>query len=81
MKKIFQKTEILMEALPYIQKFKGKIFVIKYGGNVMVDNKIKKSIIKDIALLKHVGINPIIVHGGGPEINKEAQKPGKVQLL
>lgn len=74
MEKIQQKAGILIEALPYIKKYSGKIFVIKYGGNAMIDEDIKKSVIGDIALLKHVGINPIIVHGGGPEINKEMQK-------
>lgn len=74
MERIGQKTTVLIEALPYIQKYSGKIFVIKCGGNVMIDEAIKKSVIGDIALLKHVGINPIVVHGGGPEINKEMQK-------
>jgi len=74
MHKIQEKAGILMESLPYIQKYSGKIFVIKYGGNVMIDEGIKKSVIGDIALLRHVGINPIIVHGGGPEISKEMQK-------
>jgi acetylglutamate kinase len=74
MKNIHEKAEVLIEALPYIQKFKGKTFVIKYGGNVMTDMGTKKSIIADIALLKHVGINAVIVHGGGPKISKEMQK-------
>lgn len=74
MYKIQEKAGILIEALPYIQKYSGKIFVIKYGGNAMADEDIKKSVMGDIALLKHVGINPIIVHGGGPKISKEMQK-------
>ena len=74
METIQKKAEVLSEALPYIQKYSGKIFVIKYGGNAMIDEGIKKSIMGDIALLKHVGINPIVVHGGGPSINKEMQK-------
>ncbi len=74
MQKIQEKANILIEALPYIQKYSGKIFVIKYGGNAMVDEDIKKSVIGDIALLKHVGINPVIVHGGGPKISKEMGK-------
>lgn len=74
MEKIQEKAEVLIEALPYIRKYSGKIFVIKYGGNAMVDEDIKKSVMGDVALLKHVGINPIIVHGGGPNINKEMQK-------
>lgn len=74
MEKIQKKTSVLIEALPYIQKYSGKIFVIKYGGNAMTDSDIKKSVMGDIALLKHVGINPIIVHGGGPDISKEMLK-------
>jgi acetylglutamate kinase len=74
MHKIQQKAGILSEALPYIQKYSGKIFVIKYGGNAMTDKEIQKKVMADIALLKHVGINPVIVHGGGPKISKEMQK-------
>lgn len=74
MQNIQQKTNILIEALPYIKKYSGKIFVIKYGGNAMIDKDIKKSVMGDIALLKHVGINPIVVHGGGPNITREMQK-------
>lgn len=64
------KAEILMEALPYIQRLSGKHVVIKYGGNAMNDESIIKTILQDITLLKYVGVNPIVVHGGGPEINK-----------
>lgn len=71
---IQNKATVLSEALPYIQKYSGKIFVVKYGGNAMVDENTKKSVIGDVALLKHVGINVIVVHGGGPLINKEMQK-------
>lgn len=74
MHKIQQKTNVLIEALPYIKKYSGKIFIVKYGGNAMVDEDMKKSVISDIALLKHVGINPVVVHGGGPNITKEMQK-------
>lgn len=74
MHNIQQKAGILSEALPYIQKYSGKIFVIKYGGNAMIDDEIKKKVMGDVALLKHVGINPVIVHGGGPTISKEMQK-------
>jgi acetylglutamate kinase len=74
MEKIQEKAGALIEALPYIQRYSGKIFVIKYGGNAMIDEEAKKSVIGDIALLKHVGINPIVVHGGGPTISKEMQK-------
>ena len=71
------KAELLTEEmLPYIQKFKNKIFVIKYGGNAMVDNDAKECVMKDIALLMNVGIKPIIVHGGGPHINEVMNKHG-----
>jgi len=60
--------KVLTEALPYIQRFSGKTIVIKYGGNAMTDNELKESFARDVVLLKHVGINPVIVHGGGPQI-------------
>lgn len=68
---------ILIEALPYIQRFSGKTIVVKYGGNAMVDQNLKDSFARDIVLLKHVGINPIIVHGGGPQIAAVLEKIGK----
>jgi len=77
MKKLKQKTETLIEALPYIKKYHGKIVVIKYGGNAMANPEIKKAVMEDIVLLKHVGINPVIVHGGGPEISSFMEKSGK----
>ena len=61
---------MLIEALPYFKDFFGKTFVIKYGGSIMADPELKKKLIEDITLLKYVGINPVIVHGGGPAINK-----------
>lgn len=70
-------AKVLIEALPYIQKFTGKTIVIKYGGNAMVDEALKSSFARDVVLLKHVGINPIIVHGGGPQIGKLLEKTGK----
>lgn len=70
MKELIHKANILIEALPYIQRLNGKTVVIKYGGNAMADNGLSKSIMQDITLLKYVGVNPIVVHGGGPEINK-----------
>lgn len=72
-----QKANILIEALPYIQRLSGKTVVIKYGGNAMVDAQLTTSILQDIALLKCVGVNPIVVHGGGPEINGML---GKLQI-
>lgn len=71
------KASILIEALPYIQKFAGKTLVIKYGGNAMVDRELEQSFARDIVLLKHIGINPIIVHGGGPQIGDLLKKLGK----
>ncbi len=71
MQKYIEKAEILVEAMPYIKKFHGKTVVIKYGGAAMT--KIESSVIEDIAFLKMVGINPVVVHGGGPEINAALQ--------
>ncbi len=64
-----QRAKVLIEALPYLRQFYGKTFVIKYGGNAMVDEELKATVMSDIALLHYVGIKPILVHGGGPEIN------------
>jgi acetylglutamate kinase len=72
-----QITRVLIEALPYIQKFKDKTIVIKYGGNAMIDEKLKSSFARDIVLMKSVGMNPIVVHGGGPQIGKTLEKIGK----
>ena len=74
--KILQKAEVLIEALPYIQRFNRKIIVVKYGGSAMVDEELKKNVIKDVTLLKLVGFKPIIVHGGGKEISKWVGKVG-----
>ena len=71
------KAKILAEALPYIQRFHGKTIVIKYGGNAMTDEKLKHSFASDVVLLKLVGINPVIVHGGGPQIDDQLIKIGK----
>ena len=70
------KAEVLIEALPYIQKFNRKIIVVKYGGSVMVYEELKKKVIEDVVLLKLVGFKPIIVHGGGKEISKWVDKVG-----
>lgn len=64
------KAEVLIEALPYIQRFNRRIIVVKYGGSAMLDGQLKMNVIKDVALLKLVGMRPIIVHGGGKEISK-----------
>jgi len=68
------RAKILVEALPYIKRFWNKIVVIKYGGSAMQDKMLEKSIIKDIILLKYIGLKPVIVHGGGPEISREMEK-------
>jgi acetylglutamate kinase len=66
---IIKKAEILIEALPYIQALNGKTVVIKYGGNAMISEDLKNSVMEDITLLKFIGMNPVVVHGGGPDIN------------
>lgn len=70
-------AHVLTEALPYIKRFKGKTVVIKYGGNAMVDDELKNSFARDIVLMKLVGINPVVVHGGGPQIGKLLERLGK----
>ena len=76
MQEIMDKASVLIEALPYIQRFNRKIIVVKYGGSAMVDEELKKSVIQDVTLLKLVGFKPIIVHGGGKEISKWVGKVG-----
>ncbi|MBL7032282.1 MAG: acetylglutamate kinase [Nitrospira sp.] len=77
MKKSIEKANVLIESLPYIQKFSGKTFVIKYGGAAMVDEELKNSFAQDIVLLNYIGIKTVIVHGGGPKINKIMEQMGK----
>ena len=72
-----QIAHVLTEALPYIRRFKGKTLVVKYGGNAMIDERLKNSFARDIVLLKLVGINPVVVHGGGPQIGNLLQRLGK----
>lgn len=74
---IMQKAEVLIEALPYIQRFNRKIIVVKYGGSAMVDEALKRQVIQDVVLLKLTGFKPIIVHGGGKEISRWVGKVGK----
>jgi acetylglutamate kinase len=76
-----EKSKVLSEALPYIKKFFGKTIVIKFGGNAMVDTKLKQSFAKDVVLLKLVGMNPVVIHGGGPQINESLNKLGKKPLF
>lgn len=77
MQTVLKKAEVLIEALPYIQKFNRKIIVVKYGGSAMSNEELQKNVIKDVTLLKLVGFKPIIVHGGGKEISRWVGKVGK----
>jgi acetylglutamate kinase len=72
-----ERARILNEALPYIQRFRGKTVVIKYGGNAMVDDELKQGFARDVVLMKLVGINPVVVHGGGPQIGQLLERIGK----
>jgi len=74
MQELIQKAGVLIEALPYIKKFYGKTIVIKYGGHAMVDEELKNSFANDVVLMKYIGINPVIVHGGGPQIGDMLKK-------
>jgi acetylglutamate kinase len=74
MQKIIEKAKTLIEALPYMREFAGKTIVIKYGGHAMVDEELKRNFALDVILMKHIGINPVIVHGGGPQINQFLKK-------
>lgn len=81
MKKLVEKANILMESLPYIRNFYGKTFVIKYGGSAMEKESLKESFSKDIVLMKYIGLNPVIVHGGGPQIGEMLKKIGKKSVF
>ena len=74
---LISKAEVLVEALPYIRAFAGKIFVIKYGGHAMVSDELKESVMTDLVLLKYIGAHPVLVHGGGKEVNGVMEKLGK----
>ncbi|MCR5396934.1 MAG: acetylglutamate kinase [Lachnospiraceae bacterium] len=76
MEEVMAKAEVLIEALPYIQRFNRKVIVVKYGGSAMVDENLKNQVIQDVTLLKLVGFKPIIVHGGGKEISRWVEKAG-----
>lgn len=78
---LISKAEVLVEALPYIKTFSGKTIVVKYGGSIMLDEEKKRLFSEDILLLKYVGINPVVVHGGGKEISKWMEKVGKEPLF
>lgn len=76
MNKLIKKANVLIEALPYIRTFRGKTIVIKYGGNAMTETALKERFAQDIVLLKYVGLNPVIIHGGGPQIDKMLNRLG-----
>lgn len=74
---LIAKAEVLIEAIPYIRKYFGKTFVIKYGGNAMINEDLKRGVMQDIVLLKFLGVNPVLIHGGGPEITQMLNRVGK----
>ena len=76
MNKLIKKADVLIEALPYIRTFKGKTVVIKYGGHAMTDASLKERFAQNVVLLKYVGLNPVIVHGGGPQIDQMLDRLG-----
>ena len=77
-KKPVERAEVLIEALPYIRRFAGKTIVIKYGGHAMVDDELKDNFARDVVMMKYIGIHPVVVHGGGPQIGAYLEKLGKV---
>ena len=77
MENLISKARVLIEALPYIRAFFGKTVVVKYGGSAMTDENLKQQVMQDIVLMKYVGMRPVIVHGGGPEINRAMERMGK----
>jgi acetylglutamate kinase len=77
MRNLIDKAEVLIEALPYIQRFDDKTFVIKYGGAAMTEDDLKRSFCQDVTLLKFIGLNPVVVHGGGPQIGSVLKRMGK----
>ncbi|MBM4126878.1 MAG: acetylglutamate kinase [Nitrospira sp.] len=76
MNRLIKKANVLIESLPYIRSFRGKTVVVKYGGHAMTDSSLKERFAEDVVLLKYVGINPVIVHGGGPQIDKMLDRLG-----
>ena len=74
-------AQVLNEALPYIQRFSGKTIVVKFGGNAMTDERLQQSFARNIVLMKQVGLNPVVVHGGGPQIGKMLEHVGKESRL
>ena len=78
MKALIEKAAVLQEALPYIRRFHGDVFVVKYGGHAMVDPGLRDSFARDMVLMKHIGIHPVVVHGGGPQIDEKLEAMGVV---
>ena len=76
-----QRAEILTQALPYIQQYYGKIVVVKYGGNAMINDELKQQVMEDIVLLHLIGVKVVLVHGGGPEISEMLKKIGKESVF
>jgi acetylglutamate kinase len=76
MKELIEKANVLMEALPWIKQFYGKTIVIKYGGNAMVEERLKEGFARDVILMKYIGLNPVVVHGGGPQIGEVLEAMG-----
>src|SRR5688572_5118509 len=76
MRELIEKAAVLLEALPYIRRFHGETFVIKYGGSAMTEPALRESFARDVVLLKYVGIDPVIVHGGGPQIDEQLARIG-----
>ena len=74
MQNVIEKADVLLEALPYIQRFAGKTIVIKYGGHAMEKEELKTSFIRDVLLMHYIGLHPVIVHGGGPQIDAMLQR-------
>ena len=77
MQNLIDKAEVLLEALPYIQRFYNKTIAIKYGGHAMEDEDLKVSFVRDVILMRYIGLNPVIIHGGGPQIDRMLDKIGK----
>lgn len=77
MESLIARAAVLVEAIPYIRTFYGKTFVIKYGGNAMINEELKRGVMEDIVLLKFLGVNPVVIHGGGPEITQMLKRVGK----
>lgn len=76
-----KKAEVLIEAIPYIRKFRGSVVVVKYGGSAMIDAELKQAVITDIAMLKYIGLKPVVVHGGGKDISSMLKKLGKESIF